>query len=210
MNDLESHRTKSTYTVRAGGHREFPRRRPGLVSCCGRVAILMACLGLVCPHTTIVFAQQIESGLEDRQGFPVLVDVALDADGLLQGRIFDSQGAPLTDNRVEVAGLATQGVTVNTDQKGWFTVPVQRGGVYQVTSGGGAVIVRAWQYGTAPPRSVSHVTLVAGEEVIRGQSWHPLSALFCNTYVVATLTGVAIAIPVIYYNRRDDRSPASP
>ncbi len=150
-------------------------------------------------------------------GRQAVVDVAIQPDGVLRGRILDASsgisseaciGLPITFLR----GDQVIGRTFS-DTQGQFAVARLTRGVYQVVverpNLTGSIFCRVWPADVAPPRSLSELTIVTQPNIVRGQSalwvmWPPSPA------AVMVATG-AIAAPIIYNNvHKDNRVPASP
>jgi hypothetical protein len=141
-------------------------------------------------------------------------DVALRDGGVLVGQVVDAQGVAAAMATVTLANHQQEIARVRTDEQGKFSLPGLRGGVYQISSQGHESMYRLWAPNTAPPVAQQGVTLVVGNDVVRGQygntagpfgsmaQWiadHPL--------ITASVIGAAIAIPIAL---SDDDPPADP
>jgi len=144
-------------------------------------------------------------------------DVALGEGGILVGQVVDNQGVPSALTTVTLADHQQEIARARTDQEGKFSVTGLRGGVYQISSHGQVSVYRLWATNTAPPVAQHGVTLVVGNDVVRGQygttagpfgsmaQWvadHPL--------ITASAIGAAIAIPIALNDDDDWTPPASP
>ncbi len=147
-----------------------------------------------------------------------VVDVALQADGLLHGQIVDKQGRPLVAAQVQIQSAATDKPwRTQTDAQGRFQVTGLSGANYRLEVGSQTQLLRVWAAGTAPPSATSGVLLVQDSDVVLAQNCgspvcgsavrkakNPLA----NPWIIGGLVAAAIAIPVAIYNADDD--PASP
>jgi hypothetical protein len=142
----------------------------------------------------------------------VIRDVALRPDGLLIGRVFSEamrpeQGVEVT---IRIDGQTTAATA--TDANGVFAVAGLRGGIHQVVTEGSVENCRLWAPGTAPPRALSEVRFVRGQDkVIRGQRGYRSGSFMDRTqewlsdpWVVAGIVATAVAVPVILHNTDDD------
>ncbi|HEY6563962.1 MAG TPA: carboxypeptidase-like regulatory domain-containing protein [Pirellulaceae bacterium] len=142
-------------------------------------------------------------------GLPSAIDVELSASQMLQGRVVDWLGKPQGNRSLEVERWG-QGPTwtSRTDEAGSFEISGLRGGTYELRCGTARQVVRIWIEGTAPPRSVRHVTLLAPDDaILRGQQ--PLPNFFCNEPImIGLLVAAAVAIPLAVHSS-EDRPPGS-
>ncbi|MEZ5940128.1 MAG: carboxypeptidase-like regulatory domain-containing protein [Planctomycetaceae bacterium] len=96
-------------------------------------------------------------------------DVALDASGVLNGQVVDSQGKPLDGAMVAVFQSEKQLKRVTSDETGRFQVAGLRNGLYTLEVAGNEYPVRLWNAQVAPPSAKAGATLVFGEPSARGQ-----------------------------------------
>lgn len=176
---------------------------------CRAGLVTLACLGIVLPGT--LWAETPDpaapTATSQSPGGQVVRDVALGAGGMLAGTVFHVQGQPsprqvviLTQGRRELARTVTDG-------QGRFAFAELRGGVYGLSVDRVPQVFRVWTSRAAPPNSISHVALVTGGPVQRGQ--RPFCELFvCDPVVLGVVLAAAIAIPVAVHNTRSHR-PAS-
>ena len=163
----------------------------------------LSCLGMLLSPTAMAAA-------------PVAApsDVALGDGGVLVGQIVDAQGAAVAMATVTLADHQQEIARVRSDEEGKFSVQSLRGGVYRISSRGQDAMYRLWAPNTAPPAAQQGVTLVVGDDVVRGQygnspgpfgsmaQWvadHPL--------ITASAIAAAIAIPIAL---DDDDPPSTP
>jgi hypothetical protein len=125
-----------------------------------------------------------------------VIDVALEAGGLLQGQVVDTENVATAACEVVLLRNGQEVARTTADREGRFSVSGLRGGVYQVMAGGGGGVYRLWAPRTAPPSASSSALVVAGE-VVRGQmaTGHVIH-LITNPWVVSGLvaTGVGLAL----------------
>ena len=147
---------------------------------------------------------------------PTLVDVMLQADGSLRGRIVGAGHQPSwAVAQVPVTFLRDHQpiARVQSDDAGQFAVPNFRGGTYEVLVGdaplGGRHFCRIWSAIGAPPQASAELTLLREPVVVRGQSlfwaaWPPNATM-------TALTAGAITGPIVYNNvHHDNRAPTTP
>lgn len=143
------------------------------------------------------------------------IDVALQPEGCLVGRLTKSDGQPQPLTAFAIygdQGLVARGVT---DQRGTVTVSGLRGGVYQFVVGAESHLLRLWANRTAPPSAIGEVLLVHDPSVLRAQ-WaapRPLNNLARrlkfgarNPLVFGTVLTAAVGVPVILHNLNQDDS----
>jgi hypothetical protein len=132
-------------------------------------------------------------------------DVALNSLGALAGEVFDSQGNPVPEE--EVCVRVGQSVVARgmTNQQGKFEIPLQRGGLYLVSTKEDSVLVRAWK--STPPSHAARLIQLAprnSTNVIRAQS--PDGGLSTGwTLLILGGVATAIAVPVALHNSNDGR-----
>ncbi len=168
--------------------------------------VLAVCLGLMLPVSGVHGADVPRAA-----GLPTveITDVALDAQGGLEGVVVDVHGAPQPRAKVVLVQQKREIGLVQADQVGRFRLSGLRGGVYMLQSGGQGRFVRAWTARTAPPNAKSAALMVTGDGVVRGQM--PLEQFFASdAAVIAGLVAALIAIPIIISNQGGSSSPASP
>jgi hypothetical protein len=158
-----------------------------------------------------------------------VTDVALDAEGMLNGQALSPQGQPLANQVVVLDdGVAQRSVTAGAD--GRFRFDGVRGGAYRVSVANQTQFCRAWRYGTAPPAATGGLMVVQGGPTVLGQycgspvgCGTPVSGGFFgggggggfrnamrNPLVVGGVVAAAIAVPVAIANSDDDDdAPAS-
>jgi S1-C subfamily serine protease len=130
-------------------------------------------------------------------------DVALGNGGVLVGQVVDAQGKAAAMATVILADHQQEIARVRTDQEGKFSALGLRGGVYRISSQGQETIYRLWAPNTAPPIAQQGVTLVVGNDVVRGQSGISLGPFASMAQLVAdhplitaSAIGAVIAIPI--------------
>jgi len=147
-----------------------------------------------------------------------VVDVAIQADGLLRGQVVDKQGRPIAGTEVQLINGRKLWRT-QTDEKGMFQLAGLPGATYSLQVGQQVQLLRAWTAGTAPPSATDGVLFVQDSDVVLAQNCgspvcgsavkaakHPLA----NPWIIGGLIAAAIAIPVAIHNAEDDDPPASP
>lgn len=168
--------------------------------------VIALCLGMVLPVSVAQAA-----GVSKNAGRPSveICDLALDAQGGLQGVVVDVHGAPQPAAKVVLMRQKQEVGRAQADRSGRFRVSGLRGGVYMLQSGGQVRFVRAWAAKTAPPNAKPAALIVTGDGVIRGQM--PLEQFFASdAVIIAGLVAALIAIPIAVSNQGGDSTPASP
>jgi len=136
-----------------------------------------------------------------------IVDVRLDEQGAIHGRLLDVSGNGLADRPVvlqHVGGAVSQ---TQTDSAGRFLLPRVNGGVHQLATGHGTLTCRIWTHAAAPPSATDQLTVVADQQVVRGQQ--PFHAIFTNPLFIGLVIAAAVAIPIAVHNSQDDHPSGS-
>jgi hypothetical protein len=158
------------------------------MKCFHKLVLWLAAIGLVIPQLPAAAAGSHPSA---QAGQVSIADVALTKDGLLRGQAVDRTNTARAGATITVyAGDKAVGET-KTDALGNFAVRLNKGGVYQVTDGQSATLVRVWTDQSQPPAAKPGVLLVSGGDVTRGQLGG--GALLPYIFVGAVVTGIAVA-----------------
>ena len=180
---------------------------------------VLGCLAVAVPPPAYAMAgvTQTSAPLPNHiaQPSPAAVDVALRSGGLLVAQLVGTDGHPLVTTPVTVLGQDGPVATTSTDANGLLAVVGLRGATYRVVVAGSVTVLRAWAPGTAPPAAADPALIVIGDQVVRGQcppcppcgGRRPIGRLLRNPWVIATLVGAAIAIPIATAD--DDDGPGS-
>ena len=155
------------------------------------VAAGLACLGMVVPQTALQAAgpQQAKKVVKPAAA---VTDVAMQADGTVQGQVLNAQGAHLDGAVVSIRQGNEEVARTLTDAQGRFTVRNLRGGVYHVVAGRGAKVFRFWAPKTAPPSAQAQAVIVSGAEIVRGQGMYALDVVTLTT-LGASIAAVTVA-----------------
>lgn len=177
-----------------------------------RSMLVLACVGMIIPRSCLLAQQPTES---------VITDIALSAQGALQGRVVDAQGQPVSSANVQIMTKEAVVVETQTDAAGTFNVNSLRGGFYQVNINNVNQNVRMWAPGTAPPTATDGLTVTLGT-VQRGQgctvdsctgtcggtcaacSGGGALGFLMNPFVIGAAVAAAIAIPLALNDDDDD------
>lgn len=145
------------------------------------------------------------------------VDVALDVHGRLSGQVVNVEGQPQVKSVVSLTdGKQTQKVITN--QRGEFRLDNVATGSYRLQVGKQLKPCRVWKQAAAPPQANQGVMLIAGDQIVRGQTYcgSPVAAGYggfkeamTHPLVVAGVVAAAIAIPVAIHNSDDDDNSAT-
>jgi hypothetical protein len=175
-----------------------------------RALVGLASLGLLLPGHVLAAASSPAAPApavkSETPASPNVIDVALQASGVLRGVVVDQQGALLGKTEVKVWQKDRAIAATQTDEQGRFAVSNLRGGVYQITAADGQGMYRVWAVNTAPPVAQPGAMVVAGHDLVRGQASSPVLRFFTNPWVLAGLVGAAIAIPIALSNNDDSTS----
>lgn len=149
---------------------------------------------------------------------PTVIDVALRADGLLEGTVisldrnshpWDVVGLPVTlwqeQQRVD---------TAKTSLAGKFTSRPPGGGVYRLVVetpyGARSWFYRVWTRSAAPPHAQTSMNLPISKSLLRGQSPFPIMN-FRHAATVTAIAAGALGAPIIYNKvKKDGYIPAVP
>ncbi|HEV7282033.1 MAG TPA: hypothetical protein VGN57_17660 [Pirellulaceae bacterium] len=103
---------------------------------------------------------------------PEIMDVALGADGSLQGKTLTGpQNAVQAFEQVDITWEGRVVATAKSDRDGNFEVRGLKGGVHVISVGERQQVCRFWTSETAPPHSVRGVAFVENTQtVVRGQN----------------------------------------
>ena len=132
------------------------------------------------------------------------IDVELNRDGLLTGRVVDARGQPIADGEVTVLGREAIVSHVKTDHEGHFRVPNMQAGMFRLVSRKVVQVCRVWSPGTAPPAAQQSALLIASSEVTAGQV-APLGYWLANPNVLGGIATIGIVTPIVVHNIRQDR-----
>lgn len=178
-------------------------------------ATLWCCLAIAVPRPALAALASAAPSTDTPgnggwQGLAV-ADVALGHGGLLIGQVLSTEGRPLADTPVAVLYEGREIATAVSDANGRFAVSGLRGGSYSIVAGDTPGAFRLWAAGTAPPAAGSLAMVVVGNRVVRGQcrpgcNYGPVGGLLRNPWVIATLVGAAVAIPIALADDDDSAS----
>lgn len=165
----------------------------------------LSCLGMLLSPTAMAAAPAVAPS-----------DVVLHDGGVLVGQVVDAQGVAQAMATVTLANHEREIAQVRADHEGKFNVPGLQGGVYRIASRGQESFYRVWAPNTAPPVAQQGVTLVVGQDVVRGQYGAPQGPFTSvaqwiadHPIITAGVIGAAIAIPVALDDDDDFVPPAS-
>lgn len=147
----------------------------------------------------------LPSGLTAHGADPVVSPVQHDVvalDGSIRGQMVTEAGLPLP--HTTIVALSGEDVVARstTDASGLFRIPTRRGGTYELRFGQSSEIVRVWTPVTAPPSARHSLTLVDGEQVMRGQ-FESSSNLILGSFAV--IGGTLGIIGIVRAERANDR-----
>lgn len=171
------------------------------IVCCAGWGVFGPPMALAAPPTDNVPVGTIAANSN------IAVDV-LAIGGHLQGEVVSPQGQPRQGVQI-VARRGNEVVASTwTDASGRFDLSPIRGGEYSIATSEGAIAVRAWSAGTAPPSTQNGLMVVAGDGVMRSQGGQggqggmavALGSVLSNPWVLGTLTAGAVILPLALDN----------
>ncbi|NIP85640.1 MAG: hypothetical protein GTO03_08785 [Planctomycetales bacterium] len=163
----------------------------------------LAVMGMLLPPWPIVAAEPQRLPDPAWQALEV-VDVVVGHNGTLTGRVADRRGRAMAGTRVTIVQGTTAVAQTRTDRAGNFHVVGLSTGVHQLVTLEGMQVCRLWPAETAPPSALSSVQMVADDHVVAGQ-YAPLKCRLADPWVMTALAAIAIAVPVVIHNHRQDR-----
>ncbi len=135
--------------------------------------MLCSCVGMLIPSPCIggrVFGDvPVLPATQRKVKLPKPLDVSLNDQNQLVGRVVNQQGIGLTGATVHVRRHQKHIASVKANEKGVFHTGPLTGGLYQVAVAEKTVDLRVWRGAAAPPRAVKLATVVVGPTV-RAQS----------------------------------------
>ncbi|MBN2295319.1 MAG: carboxypeptidase regulatory-like domain-containing protein [Pirellulales bacterium] len=134
-------------------------------------------------------------------------DVALQKDGVLNGKLVDPNGKPISKAKVSLLQNNRHLASTVTGKHGEFTFKGLRGGVYQVVTSDSDHLYRLWAPGTAPKSSGQIAQIVSGQPILRGQ--HTVAKVgqwLTSPLGLTAAAATAVAVPVALHN--SDRDPS--
>lgn len=147
-----------------------------------------------------------------------LINVELQADGSLPGQLLTDSGLAVTATGIKVhdqKDLKLVTNAVKTDEAGRFVINDLKSGSVVLSVGEASYACRVWQNGSAPPKSLTSVALVAGSDVVRGQDCVPckpsmMQRLRCMSsgqkLGLGLVVAAAIALPIVLNDDDDNAS----
>ncbi|MGD9854901.1 MAG: carboxypeptidase-like regulatory domain-containing protein [Planctomycetaceae bacterium] len=98
-----------------------------------------------------------------------IVDVALDEDGLIRGRVLNENGKPLDGAQVVIRRDEELLHKLLTNKQGEFSTTGLRPGVYTIATVQGGGLYRLWPKNIAPPSARAQALILAKGPVMRAQ-----------------------------------------
>ncbi len=136
---------------------------------CSVWIMLCSCAGMLVPHPCLNGQARGEvpvvPATQRVVKLPKPLDVSLDGQHQLVGRVLDQQGTALGGTTVHVRRDQKPITSVQTDDEGVFRTGALTGGVYQIAVAGRMLELRVWRGTAAPPRAVKTATVVVGPTV---------------------------------------------
>lgn len=136
----------------------------------------------------------------------IVPDVALASDGSFKGTLIDGARKPLAKTKVILMKDGKLVTTVETNEKGEYTLPSLKPGAYQIEVKKQTIAVRLWKPAAAPPQSLKQLDMayVPDAQVVRGQFGYldPVNTSLLLLGVAGVVLG-AVAVSEIS-NLQDD------
>jgi len=139
---------------------------------------------------------------------PQTIDLTLNRDGMLIGRIVDPRGQAIANTDVTLLDNNEIVSLVKSDLEGNFRVANIKPGTYRLASHNVTQICRIWAPGTAPPAAKQSALLVTNKPVTAGQV-APLKYWLANPTVMLGIAAIVIAVPIVAFNVSKDRDAGS-
>ena len=174
-------------------------KRPPLVARC---AMFLSLAGLTFYPTVGARAEAL-LGVDGRLS---VADVVLDSENLLHGQLLNASAAPAQGQLLLLKDGQSLG-RLSTGADGRFAVRLSQGGTYQLATADRVTTIRVWTRRAAPPSAQQQLVLVQGD-VFRGQRGR-IHYSSISPWVVAGVVAVAIGVPIVLANHRQDRGNGS-
>ncbi len=170
----------------------------------------LACCGLLLPpgalaqETARAPAQAAVSSAIQPAPQGRVVDIQLDHQQTLVGRVAHADGSPVAGLTVQLWQRNQLHETLASNERGDFRFQNLPGGTYQIAIGNDVHVLRCWATGSAPPHARDMLRLTVSEETVRGQGFPPTCGVV-NPWIIAGVAAAAIVIPIALHNNRSDR-----
>lgn len=132
-----------------------------------------------------------------------MIDVELQAGGVLVGRIVDAKGTGLGRSSVALRNGNVVVAETTTDPAGNFRFESIRGGIYHVSSGAASAMYRVWAHRTAPPGVSQGILMVPSQNVVAGQGTDAKYWL-ADPLVIGGIIAVGAGVPIILAQQNND------
>ena len=165
------------------------------------IAVSLACCGLLLPQAELLAAGPTANNVRAKTALSESLDVAMNLQGTIIGRVVDSQGNALDGAAVTLIQGRKKVATTVADKHGEFVVRNLPSGVYHVFAGNGHQVIRCWAANTAPPSAKQRFVLVSGAPVVRAQGCCGLDAV---TLAALGLTLASVTLTAIVLDKVDD------
>jgi len=128
--------------------------------------VWLACCGVCLPTQQAKGDERFTTATKSAE---LVDDVAIDPEGILTGRVLNSDGKPVEGTQVDLVRADDQlASTTTTAENGSFQFEGVAGGVYRILAVNHSVMVRAWTSDAAPPNARNESWIVVGD-VVRAQ-----------------------------------------
>jgi len=131
------------------------------------IAFTLACFGMVFPYQSVMAGQPAQ---KQRQSRLSVVDVSLDKQSNLIGRVVNHQNVPEADVAVTLYNAKRELGTVKTNKDGYFVFKHLKGGLYRLKVKNNQQLFRVWTAQAAPPNAGNLLLVKTSKPVVRGQS----------------------------------------
>ncbi len=143
----------------------------------------------------------------------IVPDVVLGSDGTFKGTLIDGARKPLAKTKVILKKDGKLVTTVETNEKGVYTLPALKPGAYQIEIKEQTISVRVWKPAAAPPQSLKQLDMayVPDADVVRGQFGYldPVNTSLLLLGVAGVVLG-AVAVSEINSLQDDVKKLQSP
>jgi hypothetical protein len=172
-----------------------------------RFLIWLALVGLVVPQVSATDLRPLAAAHSARQAS--ISDVMLTANHSLQGQLVNRDGIAKPGTQLTVSSAGQVVAKTISDERGFFAVQLDKGGIYTLSDGNQAAVVRVWTNDTAPPSAKQAVLMVSDGQLSRakgGMGGMGGSMMGGNLGLMVGLAAVAGVTAAVIIAAADDAS----
>lgn len=132
--------------------------------------VWLTCTGMLLSAAPVEAAQPKKT--EKARAAVTVLDIQLDADGVLRGEVFNAKKEPVPNAIVSIRSSRKEVLRVRTNESGTFEARDLKQGVYYIIAGTGHGVYRVWSATAAPPKAYKAVRIVSDRTLVRANN-HP-------------------------------------